>query len=149
VGTAVAALGTVSQGFSEGRIERRLQRKGIMHSKCACAAESAVGVHDLVDPRDGALPQGIETVDIRISSGHHEELFLLLGRAYYGRDGDADVRRLRAADSQRPWLATTELDGGVNYTNVFLLSRYIKENLGEQNVVRETLMDTKAAWTTH
>src|SRR5262249_41089791 len=43
--------------------------------------------------------------------------------------------------SSRPWMQTVRVDGGVNYTNVFLLSKYVKEHLGEGRIVRETLAD--------
>lgn len=40
-----------------------------------------------------------------------------------------------------PWLFTTTSDLGTNYANVFVLAKFIKEQLGSEALLRETLID--------
>jgi hypothetical protein len=152
VGTGAAALGTVCQAFLEGRIERRLQQKGIMLRDAPVRPKlvlecmtSSIRVMEL-------CREGLRNVDIRISrlstDGPNRVVAITKSSFYsWGERITIATEPLVSGAcelqiSSVPWLATTQLDGGVNYTNVFLLSKYIKENLGEHDVVRETLMDT-------
>ena len=151
VGVAAAALGATLQTFFEERSRRHLLRRDISVKDApvkptlvlACRA-SPSQVLQFAEQALGATGRRIRTTSFDDPS----EVGVITKASFYSFRERIRIRvRALAADyceleiRSVPWIDTTTVDYGVNYSNVYLLSRYIKERLGDGAVIRETWDD--------
>jgi hypothetical protein len=151
VGIAAAALGTVLQAVMEERTERRLQTRGITLKDAPVRPKVLMQCIALPHDVMRLCRDGLHGTGLRIKSVSVDEplrIVVITRASFYSfRERITfEAREIAPASceleiSSVPWLATTRVDGGVNYTNVFLLSKYVKEHLGAGKIVRETLAD--------
>jgi hypothetical protein len=150
-GIVIALIGTVVQGIIEAKAERRRQSKGITLKDAPVQAMLVLELAALPTPVMELCRQGLHNIGLRLKRTEIDEplRIVALTRASFNSFGEkitVVARGIRDHDcslriSSVPSLITTTSDLGTNYTNVFLLSRFIKEQLGKDALIEETLID--------
>jgi hypothetical protein len=148
-GAAVALIGTVIQGAFESAAERRRQSEGallvdatvrpllLLDLKCEVAKAFNVC-------RD-ALRSGQFKVKRIDSDGLHVSALTKWSFHSFGERITAEAKPradggCRLEVSSVPRLPTTRTDLGVNYSNVFLISKFVKDRLSD-DVIAERYVD--------
>jgi hypothetical protein len=151
VGMTAAILAATSQALMDERSERRLQAKGInlkdppvrplLQIECTASPERVIQL----------CKEAMQSGSFRIAKLDAEDplqLRVVTKTSFYSwreritvTASEVGQSGCTLAISSVPWLPTTRADAGVNYTNVFLLSKYVKDHLGQSSIVRESLVD--------
>jgi hypothetical protein len=133
VGTVAAALGTLCQACLEERAERRLQARGItlrdVPVRPMLLMQCLSSPHDVLQ----VCKEGLQNTGLRIKSVEIDDPLKLVvtTRASFYSFRERITIEVRAFTpvscelemSSVPWLSTTRVDGAVNYSNLFLLSK--------------------------
>jgi hypothetical protein len=146
-----AALGTLYQAYLEERAERRLRQKGITITEVPVRPKAVVECTSPPQDVMHACKDGVQSTGLRIKNVEVDDplrMVLVTRASFYSfreritiEVGATGPGGSELAISSVPWLPTTRVDGGVNYSNVFLLSEYVKARLGVNRIVRERLID--------
>lgn len=149
-GVVTATLGTFFQGLLEARGERRRLREGITLLNPPVRPKLVLRIRDVPDHVVQLCREALQR-DFRIKRVKVDEPLQLKVStrmsfwdgaqhiAIQGRDSGGGAAVLEI--SSVPWLGTGTVDGGVNYANVFLISKYVKAHVGAEAVIEENLID--------
>jgi hypothetical protein len=151
-GTVLTSLGAVLQGVLEVHAERRRALKGITLTDVPVRPKLVLEMRAAPERLIALCREAWGRPEFRIKHVEIDEPLRLVARtklSFYSFSeritvqAEAGERGLAVLQiSSVPWLTTTQVDGGVNYTNLFMLSRYVKERVPTDAVASETLSDT-------
>jgi hypothetical protein len=150
-GALIGALGTFLLGVLEARSEKRRTRLGMPSGDVPVRPKLVMQLGVDLMQAMALFREALERSGLRIKRIEVNEdrrivaLTRLSSRSFFERisiegnpaGGGACVVEV----SSVPGLSFNDSDGGVNYTNVFVLSKFVKERLKSEAIRSETLID--------
>jgi hypothetical protein len=150
----VTAIGAVCQGFIEQRTERRLRAKGITLTDVPVRPMLRLEFDESPERAIEFCRDALRASQLRVKQTEVDEpcKLVITTRISFHSFGERITLEARPGlkegcvlqMSSTPLLTTTKIDSGVNYTNLFLLSKYIRASLGADVSVREELIDLES-----
>lgn len=150
-GCVVALIGTLIQARFEQKAFERRRSKGIVLTNAPVRPKIILELASTPSQAMTAYRSGLTQVGLRIKRVEVDESLriVVVTRASFNSFGERITAQAAAIAETRcslelssvPRLFTARVDLGVNYTNVFLLSKFIRDNLGAAVILNERLVD--------
>jgi hypothetical protein len=148
-GAAVALIGTVIQGAFESAAERRRQSEGALLVDAPVRPRLLLDLKCEVAKAFSVCRDALESGEIKVKRIDFDGLHMsaLTKWSFYSCGARITAAAKPRADggsrlevSSVPRLPTVRTDLGVNYSNVFLISKFVKDRLGD-DVIAERYVD--------
>jgi hypothetical protein len=148
-GAAVALIGTVIQGAFESAAERRRQSEGALLVDATVRPLLLLDLKCEVAKAFNVCSDALRSGEIKVkridSNGLHMSALTKWSFYSFGERITAEAKPradggCRLEVSSVPRLPTTRTDLGVNYSNVFLISKFVKDRLSD-DVIAERYVD--------